>query len=86
MFTFQEQRQRVMLHMSDSGSRCRRPDGPSSDDPTRGVEGSAFLHEPTEASETLLPNGAGSKTCNVLGMAQWQSHLNDTTLNLCSLY
>lgn len=34
MFTSQEQRERVTLHVIDTGSRCRQPDGPSSDDST----------------------------------------------------
>lgn len=70
MFTLQEQRERVMLHMIDTGSQCRQPDGPSSDDSTQGVEGSAFLREPAQAWGTVLPKGSGSKTCNVLGMPQ----------------
>lgn len=85
MFTLKEQRERVMLHMIDTGSQRRQPDGLSSDDSTRGVEGSAFLQEPTEPCETVLPNGADSKTYNVLGMHQWRSHLDDTALNLCDL-
>lgn len=73
MFTLQEQREHVVLHMIDTGLQCMPPDGLSSDDQAQGVEGLAFLLEPTEASETVLPKGCGSKTCNVLGMLQWHS-------------
>lgn len=39
MFALQEQRERVMLQVIDTGSQCRKPDGPNSEDSASGVEG-----------------------------------------------
>lgn len=44
-----------------------------------------FLHEPAEASETVLPDGFRSNTCTVFGMPQWHSHLNDSAPNQSTL-
>lgn len=57
----QEQRKRVMLHVTDAGSHWRQSDEPNLEDPERGMEGSAFLSEPTEASEIVRPSVFGSK-------------------------
>lgn len=80
MFTLQEQRERFTLHMIDTGSQRRRPDGPSLDDSTRVVEGSSFFL--TRASRSLRGraaprHGFTSIACNVFGIPQRHSHLND---------
>lgn len=68
MFALQEQRECVMLQVIDTGSQCRKPDGPNSE--ASGVEGLAFLAHPTEPLETVLPKDCSSETCSVLGMPQ----------------